>query len=143
MLACFEAKYHYMFWRPFQGIHRAGEDKNQFTQPEPGWTPLVRANHPEYPSGHSCYGGAATTALRLYFGSDFAVTLSSTGNQVAGWPVVPTRSYGSLTDVVDDTGNARVWSGLHFRSSMNKSTHWMKDLATEAVCGNFGTSCEE
>ena len=99
MLACWEAKYHYMNWRPFQAIQRADEDGNDDTVPEAGWAPLVRANHPEYPSGHACYGTAMVTGLRKVFGEDFAVTLTSAGNLVPGVPVVPTRSYASLDEI--------------------------------------------
>ena len=141
MLACFEAKYHYAFWRPWQAILRADEDGNPHTHPDPSWIPLVRANHPEYPSGHACYGTAATRALRLYFERDLALTMTSTGNQVVGWPLVPTRSYPSLGAIIDDTANARVWSGLHYRTTMDETAEWMKGLAEDAVCGRFGIDC--
>ena len=47
MLACWDAKYYYMNWRPFQAIQRADEDGNKDTDPEADWAPLVRANHPD------------------------------------------------------------------------------------------------
>ncbi len=137
MLACWDAKYHYMSWRPFQAIQRADEDGNDDTVPEAGWAPLVRANHPEYPAGHGCYGAAMVTGLRKVFGGDFAVTLTSTGNQVTGHPVVPTRSYASLADIIDDTANARVWGGLHFRTTMDASARWITQLVRDALRGHF------
>ena len=137
MLACWDAKYHYMSWRPFQAIQRADEDGNDDTVAEAGWAPLVRANHPEYPAGHGCYGAAMVTGLRKVFGGDFAVTLTSTGNQVTGHPVVPTRSYASLADITDDTANARVWGGLHFRTTMDASARWITLLVRDALKGHF------
>jgi len=137
MLACWDAKYHYMIWRPFQAIQRADEDGNDDTVPEGDWAPLVRANHPEYPAGHGCYGAAMVTGLRKVFGGDFAVTLTSTGNQVPGHPVVPTRSYASLDEIVDDTANARVWGGLHFRTTMDASARWIPQLVRDALKGRF------
>ena len=137
MLACWDAKYHHMSWRPFQAIQRADEDGNDDTVPEAGWAPLVRANHPEYPAGHGCYGAAMVTGLRKVFGGDFAVTLTSTGNQVTGHPVVPTRSYASLADIIDDTANARVWGGLHFRTTMDASARWITLLVRDALKGRF------
>jgi hypothetical protein len=137
MLACWDAKYHYMVWRPFQAIQRADEDGNDDTVPEADWAPLVRANHPEYPAGHGCYGAAMVTGLRTVFGGDFAVTLTSTGNQVPGHPVVPTRSYASLDEIVDDTANARVWGGLHFRTTMDASARWISPLVRDALKGRF------
>src|SRR5207253_10609016 len=35
MIACFEAKYHYWFWRPYQAIPRADTDGNPATEPDP------------------------------------------------------------------------------------------------------------
>jgi hypothetical protein len=137
MLACWDAKYHYMNWRPFQAVQRADEDGNKDTDPEANWAPLVRANHPEYPAGHGCYGAAMVTALRKIFDEDFPVTLTSTGNQVAGHPVVPTRSYASLGEIIDDTANARVWGGLHYRTTMDASARWTKKVVHDALKHNF------
>ena len=137
MLACWDAKYHYLHWRPFQAIQRADEDGNTGTDPEPDWAPLVRANHPEYPAGHGCYGAAMVTALKKIFDGDFAVTLTSTGNQVAGHPVVPARSYASLGEIIDDTANARVWGGLHYRTTMELSARWIKQVVHDALKGKF------
>jgi hypothetical protein len=137
MLACWEAKYHYMAWRPFQAIQRADEDGNDDTLPEAGWAPLVRANHPEYPAGHGCYGTAMVTGLKKVFGEDFPVTLTSTGTLVTGVPVVPTRSYNSLDEIVDDNANARVWGGLHFRTTMDATARWTAQLVRQALRGRF------
>ncbi len=135
MLACFESKYAHMFWRPWQAIQRA-------EPPDPAWTPAVRANHPEYPAGHGCYAGSATKVLQLLFG-DFAVTLTSTGAQVAGWPVVPSAAFDSLDEINDDNANARVWGGLHWRTTMDRSARWTAKIAKNAVCGGFGLKCDK
>lgn len=141
MLACFESKYHYLSWRPFQAIQRAGEDGNRQTEAEPLWAPLVRANHPEYPAGHACYGSAMATSLRLLFG-DMPVTLTSTGSQVDGWPPVPSRSYASLAAIPEENADARVWGGLHFRPTMEQSARWTRDVTNDALCGRFGIVCQ-
>ncbi len=142
MLACFESKYAHMFWRPWQAIQRADADGNRRTQPDPSWTPAVRANHPEYPAGHGCYAGAATKALELLFGNA-PVTLSSTGSQVAGWPVVASANYGSLDQIIVDSTNARVWGGLHWRTTMQRSSRWSARIAKHAVCGRFELQCDK
>jgi len=142
MLACFESKYAHMFWRPWQAIQRADQDGNPRTLPDPAWTPAVRANHPEYPAGHGCYAGSATKVLELLFG-DFAATLTSTGAQVAGWPVVPSAHYDSLDEINDDNANARVWGGLHWRTTMERSSRWTAKIAKNAVCGRFGLKCDK
>jgi len=33
-IVCFEAKYHFRFWRPYTAIRRAGEDGNEATEPD-------------------------------------------------------------------------------------------------------------
>jgi hypothetical protein len=142
MLACFESKYAHMFWRPWQAIQRADQDGKPHTPADPAWTPTVRANHPEYPAGHGCYAGSATRVLKLLFG-DFAVTLTSTGALVAGWPLVTNAHYASLDEINDDNTNARVWGGLHWRTTMERSSKWAAKIAQDAVCGRFGLKCEK
>jgi hypothetical protein len=140
MLACFESKYAHLSWRPWQAIQRADQDPNPRTLPDPAWTPAVRANHPEYPAGHGCYAGSASKVLELLFG-DFAVMLTSTGAQVAGWPLVPSAYFDSLDEINDDNANARVWGGLHWRTTMERSARWTAKIARNAVCGRFGLTC--
>ncbi|MEZ4595615.1 MAG: vanadium-dependent haloperoxidase [Chloroflexota bacterium] len=49
--ACFDAKYHYLFWRPFTAIPGADADGNDATVADPAWKPLIgtprtRSTHP-------------------------------------------------------------------------------------------------
>jgi hypothetical protein len=112
MIACFDAKYHYLSWRPLHAIQRADSDGNSRTQPDPTWQPLrPTPNHPEYPSAHACHTTAITVALEQFFGTG-AVSLSldslATGE---------TRHYDRMRDVVQEVNRARVWAGFHFRNS--------------------------
>src|SRR6266699_2792642 len=50
MIAGFEAKYHYLSWRPYRAIQRADEDGNPDTQPDPTWDTTA---HDAEPSGVS------------------------------------------------------------------------------------------
>ena len=76
IIACFDAKYHYWFWRPYQAIPQADTDGNPATVADPTWPPLgTTPNHPEYPSAHACHSTAVVTALHAFFGTD-KVTLS-------------------------------------------------------------------
>jgi len=112
MIACFEAKYHYLSWRPLHAIRRADTDGNARTQPDPAWQPLrATPNHPEYPSAHGCHTSAVATALQSFFGTDavsFSLDSLATGE---------TRHYDSLRDVVHEVNRARVWAGFHLRNS--------------------------
>ncbi len=117
MIACWEAKYHYNFWRPNHAIQRADTDGNPGTFPEAGWLPLIVGNHPEYPSGHACVTGAVTESLRTYFGTNRVRLVVSSTATGAGAP----RTYENLDELVIDVENARVWGGLHFRTTMTQT----------------------
>ena len=55
LIACWDSKYHYLFWRPVMAIRNADIDGNAATQADPAWTPLLTTpNHPEYPAAHTC-----------------------------------------------------------------------------------------
>jgi len=112
MIACFDAKYHYWFWRPFQAIPGADTDGNPDTQPDATWKPLgTTPNFPEYPSAHACDSSAVTEALQAFFGTDnVTFTLDSRVTHT-------TRTYDRFTDVVADVNQARVLVGFHFLSS--------------------------
>jgi hypothetical protein len=112
MIACFDAKYHYWFWRPDQAIPQAAADGNPDTMAEPDWKPLgTTPNFPEYPSAHACHSTALVEALHAFFGTDkiaFSLDSRATGT---------TRDYHRLHDVVKDVDWARVLVGFHFRNS--------------------------
>ena len=123
MIACWEAKYYYYFWRPNHAIQRADTDGNPDTFPDATWLPLVTGNHPEYPSGHACFTAAVTASLRNYFGTKHVpFVISST---VVG----TTRAYESFDELVTDVENARVWGGLHYRTTMTQSAKHYRQIA--------------
>ena len=112
MIGCFDAKYHYLSWRPIHAIQRADTDRNPHTLPDPAWQPLLPTpNHPEYPSAHACHTTAIAEALENFFGTGrlrFSIDSLVTGE---------TRHYKRTREVVEEVNNARVWAGFHFRYS--------------------------
>jgi hypothetical protein len=111
-IACWEAKYTYVFWRPITAIALADTDGNDATAPDPAWTPLlITPNFPEYPSGHSTVSGAAAGVLTAFFGD--ATEFSVTSELLPG----VTRYYSSFSGAVDEIRDARVFAGIHFRSA--------------------------
>jgi hypothetical protein len=127
MIACWEAKYYYNFWRPNHAIQRADTDGNPATSKDTTWLPLVVGNHPEYPSGHSCFTGAVTESLRNYFGTKRVKLVITSLAPGAG----PPRTYENLDELVADVQNARVWGGLHFRSTVEKSSEYFPRIARD------------
>jgi hypothetical protein len=106
-IACWDAKYRYVFWRPITAIQ---------TMDDPAWKPWLdffpagTPAHPEYVSGHSTVSSAAAFVLASIFGDDTAFTIDS--------DVQPgTRSFPSFSAAVAEIVDARVFGGIHFRTS--------------------------
>lgn len=125
LIACFEAKYHYVSWRPVHAIRGAESDADG------AWESLLNVNHPEFPSGHACFTGAMTEALAAYFGTRAVpITITSTTTKTE-------RRYANLDAVCDDVTEARIVAGLHFRRSMLAGTKLGADVADEVVAKKF------
>ncbi len=112
VIACWEAKYHYVAWRPVTAIPLAATDGNPATDADPTWTPLlITPAHPEYPSGHSTTSSAAATVLAHFFGEQSSFTIDS--DVMLG----VTRSFTSFSSAQDEIANARIFGGIHFRTA--------------------------
>ena len=115
---CWNDKYYWDFWRPWNAIPRAAEDGNPATTPDPTWTALITAPYPEHPSGHLCLDAAHIGVLRMFFGDaidgGFQITSSSTF-LLSGDP--PTRSFTSFSQALAEIIEARIWAGLHYRTA--------------------------
>jgi hypothetical protein len=127
MIACWEAKYHYMFWRPNHAIQRADTDGNAATNADPTWLPLLVGNHPEYPSGHACFTAGVTSSLEQYFHTK-KVQITLPGMVATGGP---DRTYDNLDDLVEDVEDARVWGGLHYRTTMEATAKQFPRIAKD------------
>jgi hypothetical protein len=117
-IACWNAKYHYGFWRPITAIATPGrDDANALTQKDPTWTPtLPTPNHPEYPAAHGCLTSAMAEVFSEFLGTNrIDVTLTSTTV-----PTMPTRHFERAHDLRAEIINARLWGGLHYRDSSIK-----------------------
>lgn len=117
---CWNDKYHWDFWRPWNAIPRAAEDGNPATDPQSGWTPLISAPYPDHPSGHLCLDGAHAGILAKFFGDTvpggFQITSIST--LLAPPPADPrVRTFGSFSQALDELVEARIWAGLHYRTA--------------------------
>ena len=117
---CWNDKYHWDFWRPWNAIPRAGEDDNLATEPDAAWTPLISAPYPEHPSGHLCLDGANTRILKAFFGDaiDSGFTITSASAFLRPLPDDPrARSFDSFSQALAEVTEARIWAGLHFRTA--------------------------
>jgi hypothetical protein len=115
LIACWDSKFFYNFWRPVTAIRAGDTDGNPDTDPDPTWIGVVvTPNHPEYPAAHGCFSGASCETLSYFFGTDhFNFTMDSL---VPGL-VQPARHYTSFSQALQDILDARVYGGMHFRNS--------------------------
>jgi hypothetical protein len=117
-IACWDAKYYYVFWRPITAIVLADLDGNPATMADPAWIPLLQTvppgitpNFPEYPSGHSTVSAAAAGILAAAFGDNTSFSVDS--EKLPG----VLRSFQSFSQSVLEINNARVFGGIHFRNA--------------------------
>jgi PAP2 superfamily len=126
-IGCWNDKAYWSFWRPITAIREAGSDGNPETKADPDWVPLfdpsvavsglplVTPGFPDHPSGHSCVSSAIVHTMQDFFGTD-NVPFTATSNKCLPAPC-PSRSFARLSDALKEIINARVWSGIHFRTA--------------------------
>jgi hypothetical protein len=129
VINCWNDKYHFDFWRPWNAIARAAEDGNSETEADASWAALVTAPYPEWVSGHNCLDAAHVTILRMFFGDvpkggSFQIT-SQSGFLAPG--ELKVRSFDTFSQPMAELIEARIWAGLHYRSA---------DVAGQALGGN-------
>jgi len=109
---CWNDKYYWDFWRPWQAIHEADRDRNRATEPDASWTALLTAPYPDHPSGHLCLDGAHLSVLQTFFGTDkmrFGVTSSGFPGEI--------RYFDRFSEPLEEIVEARIWAGLHYRTA--------------------------
>ena len=113
-IAVLEAKYHYNFWRPITAIRNGDRNGNPATERDPDWTPLIATPlHPEYPCAHCAIASTIATVIRAEVGREPLPTLMSTSNTAPG----VTRQWTRTEDVVKEVSEARIFDGVHYRTS--------------------------
>jgi hypothetical protein len=113
LIAVFDAKYTYNFWRPVTAIRNGDLSANDAVERDPAWEPFIPTPmHPEYPCAHCITQAAAAGVMQSFFGDAIPpVKLSSSSA-----PGV-VRTYTKLSDYVSEVIDARVYDGVHYRTS--------------------------
>ena len=130
--ACFESKYYYKRWRPTSAIRLADTDGNSATEVDVTWEPwLATPNHPEYPAAHGCASASVMEVVRSVYGTknvvfDFTSTVTGT-----------THHFERTDDLLHEVRDARVWGGMHFRTSIEIGTEQGKDVAKWLTKNHF------
>ena len=130
LLAVFEAKYHYNFWRPVTAIRNGDLDGNDATERDASWTPFIETPmHPEYPCAHCIVAAAVGTVLQAEIGTGAMPPLTTTSYLVKG----PARKWTKIDDFIQEVANARVYDGVHFRNSTEVGTAMGKQVGALAA----------
>jgi|tagenome__1003787_1003787.scaffolds.fasta_scaffold20962786_2 hypothetical protein len=117
-IACWDGKYRYVFWRPITAIRNGDFDNNSATVADPTWRPFLDSAaispgtpaHPEYPSAHTTFSGAGAFILAAAFGEDTEFSVAS--DSAPG-----TRTFSRFKDATDQITSARIFAGIHYRTS--------------------------
>ena len=129
-VAVFDGKYTFNFWRPITAIRNGDLDGNDATSADGGWLPFVDTPmHPEYPCAHCITASAVAAVLESEFGAGRVSTIEMTSSTAPG----VTRRWERLSDYVKEVGNARVWGGLHYRSSTEVGERMGKEIGRLVV----------
>ncbi len=107
-IGLYDAKYHYLVWRPITAIRLGNTAGNPGIAGDPSWNPLaVTAADPSYPGAHATISQAAATVLSAFYGDHQQLTVSSDGD-----PGV-TRTFGSFQAAASEATLSRLFAGQH------------------------------
>jgi len=133
VIAFYDAKYTYNFWRPVTAIRAAGTDNNPDTTADPNWLPEVGKTTPDpsYPGAHAVISSSGAFLLRSFFRTDrFNFTVTS--------EVLPgvERSFTSFSAAQQEATLSRIFAGVHFRSDLTTGRELGEDIG-EFVFDHF------
>jgi len=132
LIACFNEKKHWNFWRPVTAVREAAADGNPSTTPDPAWTPLlVTPPFPDYTSGHTCSTSTILYTMRAFFGRDdipFSAYSADSGT---------TRSFPSFSAALAEVVEARIWGGVHYRAADEQGVQIGNGVARYVLAHEF------
>jgi hypothetical protein len=126
VIAFYDAKYTYDFWRPVTAIRAAETDTNPNTNADANWLPQVGKTTPDpsYPGAHAVISASGAFVLKSFFGRDrfnFQVTSE----------VMPgaERSFTSFFAAEREATLSRIFAGVHFRSDLTTGSELGENVA--------------
>ncbi|MCU1296819.1 MAG: hypothetical protein JWO91_1097 [Acidobacteriaceae bacterium] len=132
LIGCYNAKYHFSFWRPVTAIRNGDIDGNPDTVADTNWLPLATTpSHPEYTAAHACLTGALADILKAYFGSPnlrISVTSAVTGT---------THNFNSIREWQNEVEFARIYAGFHYHHSLVQGFVLGHKVAQNVVANYF------
>jgi hypothetical protein len=130
LIAVLDAKYHYNFWRPVTAIRNGDIDGNDATERDPSWAPFIDTPmHPEYPCAHCIVSATVGAVLRAEIGASPVPTLTTTSVTANG----AARSWMTIDDFMQEVAQARIYDGVHYRTSTEVGTAMGKQIGELAA----------
>jgi hypothetical protein len=130
LIAVFDAKYHYDFWRPITAIRHGDNDGNPGTERDPTWRPIADTPmHPEYPCAHCIAAASMCTVIEAVIGTHELAEVAMTSKTAPG----VTRRWTNLRQFVDEVSNARIWAGFHYRTSAKVGQQMGRQIGEHVV----------
>lgn len=126
VIAFYDAKFTYNFWRPVTAIREAGTGINPQTSPDPNWLPEVGNTTPDpsYPGAHAAISSAASAVL-ISFLHDNHFDFSVTSEVLPGVE----RSFQSFSDAAQEATLSRIFAGVHYRFDLTVGHRLGGDVA--------------
>jgi len=130
LVAVFDAKYTYNFWRPVTAIRNGDLDSNDATERDPSWTSFIDTPmHPEYPCAHCIVSASLGAVLEAELAGRPSPKLSSTSSTAGGVE----RTWSSVDEFVREVAVARIYDGVHYRNSTQVGSAMGKKIGELAV----------
>jgi hypothetical protein len=133
LIAVFDAKFHYTFWRPITAIRNGDIDGNSATERVATWQPIdITLPHPEYPCAHCIGSGAEASAIATILGTDEIPEVALTSPTMPG----VTHRFTNLHAFNEEVSEARIVAGFHWRFStlVGKDMGWKIGAYTVQTC---------
>jgi hypothetical protein len=133
VIAFYDAKYTYNFWRPVTAIRAADTDDNPDTLADATWLPEVGNTTPDpsYPGAHAVISAAGEDVLGFFFKTD-RFDFSVTSEVLPGVE----RSFARLSDAAQEATLSRIFAGVHFRTDLTTGRR-LGDAVADFVVDHF------
>ncbi|MGQ0383695.1 MAG: vanadium-dependent haloperoxidase [Gammaproteobacteria bacterium] len=134
LIAVFDAKYQYNFWRPITAIRNGDLDGNDATVVDQTWLPLIETPmHPEYPCAHCILSATVGTVIAAEVGNGPMPTLTTTSDVVK-----TARSWANPEELIREVSLARIYDGVHYRNSTDVGAAMGRQVGALAAGKHFG-----
>jgi hypothetical protein len=130
LIAVFDAKYHYNFWRPITAIRNGDIDDNPATERQATWQPIDNTPmHPEYPCAHCILSGSVAGVVTAALGAAEIPEIAVTSATAPG----VTHRWTNMTAFTEEVASARIWAGFHYRFSTQVGTDMGRQIGEFVV----------